>query len=224
MKYALTFLVLGGAVSYLACSWGRWWHGLHWMSLSFLALSAGYAGLGPRVFGKRADGRIPIWSKLVHFPYMFASDVVWRMACLLSRENATDEINGDIIIGRRLGAAELPQGVVNYVDLVAEAEDPKAARDLPGYISFPILDADTPSAADLRSLVSQLPPGRTFVHCAQGHGRTALFALALLIERGLVGSFDEGMELLRSARPGVGLHKGQEAFMRGFIDQRNAVG
>jgi hypothetical protein len=46
----------------------------------------------------------------------------------------------------------------------------------------------------------------------------------MLIERGLVGSFDEGVELLRSARPGVGLHKGQEAFMRDYIDQRDAVG
>jgi len=217
MKYTLIFLALGGSVSCFACIWGRWWHGLHWLSLSFFVLSAGYAGLGSRVYGKRPDGRIPLWSKLVNFPYMLALVSVWRLVCLLSRENATDEVADDLAIGRRLAAGELPGGIVNYVDLVAEIEDPKAARDLPGYVSLPILDADMPSADALRSVVSQLPPGRTYVHCAQGHGRAALFALALLVQRGVVKSFDEGMKLIRSARPGVGLHKGQEAFMRNYL-------
>ncbi len=69
MKYTITFFVLGGMVSYLAVTLGRWWHLLHWFSFSCFALSAGYAGLGPQVFGKRTDGHIPIRSKISRGPH-----------------------------------------------------------------------------------------------------------------------------------------------------------
>ena len=221
MKYTITFLLLGALVSFLAYIWGNWWHFLHWFSFSCFALSAGYAGLGPQVFGKQTDdGHIPVWSKVIHLPYMAFAECVWQLARLLSSENPTDTVTDDIILGRRLRVSELPEAVSNYVDLTAETEDPKAIRDSASYITFPILDASVPSSTALKSAVSQLPPGRTFIHCAQGHGRTGLFALALLLERRHIRSFKEGIELIKAARPGVRLNTTQEAFIRNYITEQ----
>jgi protein-tyrosine phosphatase len=220
MKYTIIFLIFGGLFSSLACALGGWWCLLHWFSFSCFASSAGYAGLGPRVFGKRPDGRIPTWSKIIHLPYMVFAESMWRLTRSFNRENPTDTVTDDLILGRRLLVSELPGAVSNYVDLTADTEDPKVIRDSTGYIAFPILDAGVPSPVALRSVVSQLRPGRTFVHCAQGHGRACLFALALLVERHHIRSFDEGMALIKAARPRVGLNKTQEAFMRDYIAEQ----
>ncbi len=223
MKYPITFFILGGLVSYLAVTLGGWWHLLHWFSFSCFALSAGYARLGPRVFGKRPDGHIPIWSKVIHLPYMIYSESVWQLVCLLSRENPTDIVSSDLILGRRLRLSECPEGVSNYVDLTAEVEDPAEIRGSTHYINLPILDASVPPPDALHSAIAQLKPGTTFVHCAQGHGRTGLFALALLAERHRIQSFDEGMTLIKSARPGVGLNKTQETFIKNYIAEQSSA-
>lgn len=215
--YAITFFLLGGVVSTFACVLGTWWHLLHWFSLSFFAVSAAYAGLGPCVFGKGADGRIPIRSKILHLPYMIYSECVWKLARFMSRENPIDAVTDDLKIGRRLRVQEVPKNVVNYVDLTAETEDPQAIRSLPGYLALPILDASVPAAAALKATIARLRPGSTFVHCAQGHGRTGLFALALLAERRCIASVDEGMALIKAARPGVRLNRTQEAFIGRYI-------
>jgi len=220
MKLAITFLIFGGLFSSLACYLGGWGHLIHWFSFSCFASSAGYAGLGPRIFGKRPDGRIPIWSRIVHLPYMLFAESMWRLTRSFNRENATDAVTDDLVLARRLLAGELPSDVANYVDLTADTEDPGAIRNSAAYIAFPILDGSVPSPDDLRSVVSQLSPGRTFVHCAQGHGRACLFALALLLDRQLIRSFDEGMALINAARPAAGLNEAQEVFIRNYITEQ----
>ena len=125
----------------------------------------------------------------------------------------------NIIIGRRLLAHELPEGITNYVDLTAELEDPKAIRELPGYICLPILDAEAPTPEKLHSMISRLHPGKTFIHCAQGHGRTGLFTLALLVERQKIRSFDEGLAMIQAVRPQVKLCRIQEKFIRNYISR-----
>ncbi|MBN1671229.1 MAG: hypothetical protein JXR37_09365 [Kiritimatiellae bacterium] len=224
MKYSVAFLILGGLVSCLSFTFGGAAHLLHWFSFSCLALAAGYAGLGPRIFGKHPDGRIPLWSRIIHLPCMLYTGALWHIVRLTGREHPTDTVADDLILGRRLRAAEIPNGIANYVDLTSESEDPKQIRESASYVNLPILDADVPAAAALQAVISRLRPGATFVHCAQGHGRTGLFALALLAERGRIRSFEEGMALIRGARPGIGLSKTQERFIRGYIENVVARG
>ncbi len=223
MKYSITFLMLGGLVSYLGIHLGGWWNALHWFSLSCVLLASGYAGLGPRVFGKRPDGRIPLWSRILHLPFMIYSEMMWHLVRLLSRENPTDAVSEDLVLGRRLLASELPPGISNYVDLTAETEDPATIRQSEAYLAFPILDAGVPDRQALKKTVSGLRPGRTFVHCAQGHGRTGLFALALLATRGQIESFEDGIKKLKAVRPGLDLNTKQEAFMRDYIGEQDSA-
>jgi hypothetical protein len=48
-----------------------------------------------------------------------------------------------------------------------------------------------------------------FLNCAQGHGRTGLFALAVLLSSGVVRSVDEGMRMLLAVRPAIRLSRDQ---------------
>jgi protein-tyrosine phosphatase len=151
---------------------------------------------------------------------MLYSEFVWHLVRILSWENPIDEVSEDLVLGRRLRASEVPSGISNYVDLTAETEDLKTVRDSQTYVTFPILDAGVPDGRALAKALSVLRPGKTFVHCAQGHGRTGLFALALLAAGGQIGSFEEGMEKLNAVRPGLVLNGRQEAFMKEYLGEQ----
>src|SRR5205809_1011561 len=106
--------------------------------------------------------------------------VVWHLMRLISREPARNMVTQQLVVGRRLLAYEREDEFDNFVDLTAEFPEPFPIRSSPSYRSFPILDGSAPSPEALRVAVTSLRPGRTFIHCAQGHGRTGLFALAVL--------------------------------------------
>jgi len=179
---------------------------------------AGHVWLGPRVIGKREDGTIPTWAKGLHLFFMLGYWAELEVTARLGRENSFDSVSDDLIIGRRLKTRELPSGIVNYVDLTGELEDPKSIRAMTNYISLPILDGGVPTTDELRSIIERLAPGTTYVHCTRGHGRTGLFTLALLVERGSIQSFNDGMATLRRGRPGMYLNAAQEKFIRCYIE------
>jgi protein-tyrosine phosphatase len=104
------------------------------------------------------------------------------------------------------------------VDLTAEFAEPLAVRLSPSYRSFPILDGSAPSPESLRAAVAGLREGRTFVHCAQGHGRTGLFALAVLLHQRVVPSVEDGLRMLTAARPGIRLNVEQRACIEKYAD------
>ena len=135
----------------------------------------------------------------------------------LNRENPTDKLTEEIIIGRRLHKNEMPDNISNYVDLTAEFEDPKSIRQTSNYICFPILDASIPCKRSLKRCIEKLKPGITYIHCAQGHGRTGLFTIALLAEKNMIKTYDEGITIIQSARPAVKLNKEQFKFIKTYL-------
>jgi hypothetical protein len=157
---------------------------LIWLGSDFIAIAFAYGKGAHQVFGKRADGTLPLSSWLLFLPFLVYMSAVWHVLRVLSREPARRVITPQLIVGRRLLPWELDTMFDNYVDLTAEFAEPQAVRRSAGYRSFPILDAMAPSPAALREAIRSLRPGRTFVHCAQGHGRTGLFALAMLLTSG----------------------------------------
>ncbi len=110
-----------------------------------------------------------------------------------------------LVVGRRLLPGELDWEFANYIDLTAEFPEPLALRRSSGYLSFPILDGSAPDPTALRKVVDRLRSGKTFVHCAQGHGRSGLFALAVMLKSGAVRTVSEGLEKLKAVRPGISL-------------------
>jgi protein-tyrosine phosphatase len=211
-------LFILGAVCVVLGTQVRYWGWLvMWLGADFLIQSVAYFSRSHRVFGKRPDGTLPLWSWLLFFPYFVYINLVWNLARLLLREPAYNQVSPSLIVGRRLLDSELPSDIVNYVDLTTEFEETNKARQLPGYLSFPLLDASAPAPEELANVIASLKPGKTFVHCAQGHGRTGLFALALLVSSQTTASVDEGTRLLQSARPGVRLNGEQQRCVNALV-------
>jgi hypothetical protein len=176
-----------------------------WMGANFLVLGIAHVVGAHRIFGKRADGSLPWWSRLVFLPLLLFNTAVWQGFRILSRKPPFHTVNDCLVIGRRLLPSEVSGQFDNYVDLTAEFTEPKAIRTSNAYQSVPILDGSAPDPDVLLQAISRLRPGRTFVHCAQGYGRTGLFALACLLKSGKAHSVDDGLAVLVAARPGIGL-------------------
>jgi hypothetical protein len=168
-----------------------------------------------RIFGKRPDGSLPWWSWTAFLPLLLYTIAGWHLLRLLTREPAQNAVSKDLIVGRRLLPAELDGEFANYVDLTSEFPEPPAIRRGSGYLCFPILDGSAPDPRALRETIQRLRPGKTFIHCAQGHGRTGLFSLALLLHSGQARTINEGLEKLKAVRPGIGL----SAIQRKCIEQ-----
>jgi len=210
MSYRHLLTLLGVTLVALGLVERGWFLIAAWLGCGFLILGAAHGRGAHRVFGKRADGHLPLWSWLVFFPLHIYTITVWHLIRLFSREPACGVVTEDLVVGRRLLASEFDDEFDNYVDLTAEFSEPAAIRGSPSYRSFPILDGAAPRPEALRSAVAALRPGRTFVHCAQGHGRTGLFALAVLLNSGAAGSVEDGLQMLRTVRPGIRLNRDQQ--------------
>ncbi len=185
--------------------------------VTLLILGVAHARGAHGVFGKQVDGRLPLWSRLLYLPLLIYTGVVWHLVRLLSREPACNKVTDDLVVGRRLLPSELEGEFENYVDLTAEYSEPRAIGRKTSYLSFPILDAAAPTAEALLVAVSRLRAGRTYIHCAQGHGRTGLFALAVLLNSGAAKSLEEGLQMLRVVRQGIRLNREQRDCIEGFI-------
>jgi hypothetical protein len=219
MRHATALLILG-----LMLVGAAWWAGAFgliagWLGVDFLLLGGAHLRGGHGVFGKRANGTLPLWSWMVFLPLFLLTLLVWHLARLFSGEPAFHRVSPHLVVGRRLFTREKPGGFANYVDLTAEFAEPREVREAPEYVAFPLLDASAPSVAALRGAVAGLRPGPTFIHCAQGHGRTGLFALAVLLESKTVQTVDEGLAKLTEVRPGIRLSASQEQCIRVFAGE-----
>jgi len=191
-------------------------------SCFFLALA--YAGIGTGLFGKRKSGEHSLQSWLLFTPYFLVNSLIARLHRNLSREPPFAEVVPNLFYGRRLGEVEarvsVAIGWVSVLDLAPEFAEASTLRALPGYRSFPILDATAPSEDELRDAIHWLSRavtvGPVYVHCALGHGRTGCVVIAYLITTGVITSAMEGVRLLRSQRPGVRLNRTQLRALRGI--------
>jgi protein-tyrosine phosphatase len=157
---------------------------------------------------------MPLVFKVINFPYLAYTWVIWNLWRCVCREDAFNEISAELAVGRRLLASELSHDFDYYVDLTSEFEEPKKIRVHTGYRCLPVLDTRCPSHGELAGLLKEVSRGKTFVHCAQGHGRTGLFAAALLLYSGRATSADEALAALKKIRPSIGLSAEQQSFLK----------
>ena len=183
---------------------GFWWF---LVDLSIVGLA--YLFQTRRVYGKGSSGRLPAWSWVVFFPWHVLTRAVWYLDRSRESQPGWQWVHEGLAVGRRPLAGEVPSDFDHYVDLTAEFSEVRYYRQLPGFICFPILDGTAPKPESLLEAVCSVRAGKTFVHCAKGHGRTGLFAIAILLESGRVTSPEEGLKCLQTVRPGVRLNRAQ---------------
>lgn len=149
MRHGSLCLLLGLASLGLAPLQGGWVWLLAWLAVDFVLLGVADLGAGPRVLGESADGRLPLWSKPLFGPYLVCSTVLWFVETKLSGEHPYDEVAPGLFVGRRLLTHELPDGIVNWVDLTAEFADAGGSSTLPVRLSA---DARRRAAGRVRDL------------------------------------------------------------------------
>lgn len=191
---------------------------LLWPSLSFLIVAAAYAGLGPRLLGKRPDGRMAWWAIFLLLPYLLLTWSVWYGFHRFSKEPCSNEVAPGVWIGRRVFAQQLPHGVSLIVDLTAEFPEPPLVRNGRPYLCLPILDGSMPAEKELFELVERIIscPSNVFIHCALGHNRSALVAAAVLLRRRLATDVRQALALVRQVRPTIRLRSEQRRWLERF--------
>ena len=220
-RIGFLFAVIPVLLVILAVVRGGWYYIANWPALSFAIVGSGYWHFGPGVFGKRADGTLPIWRIVILAPYLFYSWGMWHLLQLVKRENPFDQLLPDVLIGRRLLASEFPDNVERVLDLTAEFPVPAGIRNRVLYHSFKILDASVPPAEDVVECLDQLDRehGVLYIHCAEGHGRTGLLAAALLLRRGEAASTEEAVNKVKAVRPRVRLNAVQRQCLEAVARQ-----
>lgn len=210
MKYGIYFLVLAALMSAIAVQFGGWYSTMIYPSLSFAIVAIGYLGVGPRVFGKGANGKRSWVATFALFPYLLLALATWHLVRLVSKEPAVNRMDSNLILSRRLLSDELPADIKTVVDLTCEFTDPAFACE--NYHCFPMLDASCPNVHELNELAHRILtlPRPLLIHCAQGHGRTGLVAAAVLLASGEASTSAEALALVKTVRPGIELNCSQQ--------------
>jgi len=207
LSFAALAVGLGGAF------WLLLWPAAAFWTVVFL----GYAGRRPGLVGKREDGSIGPLSYIFFLPFLLFSQTSWNVFRFFAREASCNEIVPGLWIGRWPGERDLPAGVELVVDVTAELPvRRKVVHAGRAYVCLPALDASVPDEKLFLSTVDELSedPRGMFVHCAFGHGRSAMMVGALLIRRGLARDVAEAEAMMKAKRPLVSMNATQRDYIR----------
>jgi protein-tyrosine phosphatase len=222
MKYAATFFLMGACWLAVAALNGGWWWLLAWPGAGCLFVGLAYALRKPALLGKRPDGTFHPASLLLLSPYFFTTWGAWHVLCRVLREQAGEEVAPGVYVGRRPFSGELPDDVRLVVDMTGEFLPARGVRGAGGrsYFCVPTLDGSAPPDSALANVLERIAArgdaegsGSVYIHCAQGRGRSAALAAAVLIARGLASNVDEAEKLMARARPVVRLNAAQRAWV-----------
>ena len=211
LAMGVAFLCLAVLFAALTGRYGGLTWLLLWPALSLVAVGLGYVWLGPRVLGKQADGTLSWKTALLFMPYFGAAELAWYIVRVLGDEDPWHEISPGLYLGRRVQHWELPARVGLVLDLTAEFVEPPVLREGRRYVSVPALDASVPTVESLVEAVQTIASyhGNVYVHCAAGHGRSAMAMAVLLVARGVARDIDHAVVLMRAKRPRVRLRTTQ---------------
>lgn len=223
MKLLVAFCLLtllGGINVALARGWPR---RVLWLvvTLNFAAGAIAYGSRNPNFWGKGADGKLERIRWLVLLPLHGFNEVVFQAMRTFTSSRPFDEVQPGIFLGRRLvGGESALKEFRTVLDLTSEFNEPARLRRATNYLCVPVLDHTPPAPAQLRAAVDFLSvhqaDGPVLVHCAAGHGRSALVLAAFLLEQGKATNGAAAVEELQRLRPNVALNSAQRASLEAF--------
>lgn len=209
-----------------------------WGSVSFALAALAYAGLGAGTLGKRADGALPLWSRVAHGPFLLTGLASMRLFHAGVPRTPWHEVGPGVLLGRRPTRADATafaaEGFTAIVDLCAELPatrlyDPRVHA----YLALPVLDHEGPTTPQLDAAIAWIervradPGAKVLVHCALGRGRSATVVAAWWIARGdprvasaSVADVDAVEAALRNVRP-ISLSDDQRAALGAWWAQRD---
>jgi protein-tyrosine phosphatase len=211
MIIALLFLSLAAASLAWACKLGGLGLLLLWPGAACTLVGLAYASNRPGMLGKRSDGTLPWPAVLLYLPVLLGLWGRWHLLRGLRLEEPWVRVAPGLWLGRRPVAGELPPEAELVVDLTAEWHRAAGVRELPHRWLRCLDGMAFRDEAGLRRLLEELSeePRGLYVHCAAGHGRSALVVAALMLRRGLADSPRAAEARLRALRPRVHITRAQ---------------
>jgi hypothetical protein len=189
-----------------------WTAFLSWLSLDLWLVAFAYVLRWNTVFGKTAAGSMRIGRVALMIPYLALTWVVWRLQHWLARDPIWNEISSRIFVGRRCRFGQLPPDASTVIDFTAEFPGDKQSRIALKWLTIPVLDGCALDSASyekgFKFLDGPRPTG-IYLCCANGHGRSATFACALLLKLGLAATKEEALAIVSQRRPGASLNREQ---------------
>ena len=130
------------------------------------------------MFGNQRDGTLPRRSRLLFAPYLLCINATWFLCKSVSREPPVHHLGDAIYIGRRLLSSEVTPGMQTLVGLTSEVTESTVLGTVPHYVLIDMLDGGILPPAKLAEYAGKLTtlPRPIYIHCDQGHSRTALMA------------------------------------------------
>jgi predicted protein tyrosine phosphatase len=224
---AIVFLAagLGLLAEGLLLSPSPWSYLLLSAGLGFGLMGMAYLRRWTGVLGKRRDGRLIFSSYLLFWPYHLMNWMTCLVFRLIAQEHPFDPIATGVYLGARLLSSDKPAfekaGIRSVLDLTSEFSEARFIRSKAGYACLPLLDRTAPSPSEFAAAVDfitrSLERGPAYVHCALGHGRSAVIAAAWMVKSGNASSATDALVKLKAARPGVSPSKAQFKALENFL-------
>jgi len=204
----LLYAMAGLAFLTMALAYKGYFLLLLWPAAGFLILSAGYLYFGPVVYFKAPDGQQKLWARIIHFPGFLFNRITWKIGRLTKPDDLWNEIVPDVFLGRKLtGKSQLPDNIALVIDLTAEYLEPEDIKTSVDYKCVPTLDGTAMISDNFAEVLDYAANKQavTYIHCAVGHGRAAMFVACLLIRSGICSDAEEAERLIKTKRPRVHL-------------------
>ena len=193
--------------------------------IAFLGVSLAYLLGAPQIFLKQPTGNFYWQSYFIFWPYFLLNTFTLALFCYFSKENIIDEIIPNLYLGRRPWTFEVQYlssfGINATLDLTAELSEINFIRNYHDYLCIPVVDALAPTVEQLEHAVSWIKirlaqEESVLVHCALGHGRSAIIIVAFILQSGMVKNFADAPDFIQSKRPGLHLSSIQKRVLKQY--------
>jgi protein-tyrosine phosphatase len=153
---------------------------------------------------------------LLHAPYLLLTWLVFHAVATLRGSRDASEIAKGLWLGRRPMLRDVPIGTTLIADMTCEFSAVRGLDEKCQYTSLPTLDNSAPPLSELLAFVRTIAAhdGVVYVHCAQGHGRSALAMACVLMARGIAPDPNAALAIIRKVRPRIRLSRGQMQRLR----------
>lgn len=207
------FYALGAVLALAAAAFGALFSAvalsLLWPALALAIVALAYAGAGPKVFQKSADGSITLASRILLLPYRLGARInIWAWTRNLAPQVAVAD---GVFLGRFPPASEA-NGFGTVIDLAAELERPAGATCR--WIAFPMVDLLPPPLIVQQQAAGALEKARrdgtVLVCCALGFQRSAGVVAEWLVATGRARTPALAREMLSATGRPVHLTKATE--------------
>lgn len=192
--------------------------------INFFCLSGACLLRRPGLWLKRADGNLTPASYALFLPLHLLNRLSFFVISRTSGERPADRIAENIWLGRRLTSVEATKvfGDADVAVLDFTSEFQECARLKGGrYLCLPTMDHAAPTQASLQTgmafISANFKERAVYIHCALGHGRSAVAVAAWLLQNNPKLEVDAAIKQLQSIRSGVRLNGEQREALRAFV-------